>query len=1269
MKAPSFSHTVPVPEFLAGGGEMGQRIREFDWSKTSLGPVETWPQSLRTCIRIMLTSRQPIWIGWGKELIKFYNDPYKAIVGGKHPWALGSPASVVWKDIWHDIEPMLTQVMEKDEGTYVESQLLIMVRNGYPEETYYTFSYTPIPGDDGKTAGMFCANTDDTDRIISERQLKTLTQLGKRLTDCHTNEEVVERTISTLHENPYDFPFALFRKIENRKAILVKSTPMGNSSHLVKSEIDLENDSGVVAEIIQQTIHTRSIQVLSGITQKVGQLPMGSWGVPPDKAIVLPILHSVSKEPYGMLVIGLNPYRLLDEKYRAFFSLVSDQVATSLADVHVLEEERKRVKALAEIDKAKTIFFSNISHEFRTPLTLLLGPLEDAMNDPDPAGNRQRLDMAYRNALRMQKLVNTLLEFSRIEAGRLHGRFTKVDIAAFTGDLASTFRSAIEQAGMALEFSHTPVPADVYVDLDMWEKIVLNLLSNAFKYTLQGKISVSIGQENDHIRLDVADTGMGIPEDQLEKIFERFHRVENTQGRSGEGTGIGLSMVKELVHLHHGRIGVQSAPGKGSVFTVTIPAGKAHLANERVDEAASASVSQSANAFVHEALKWIPEKQTDSAAGATRQPADPAKPTVLLADDNADMRDYVCRLLEDDFTVIAASDGEDAYNKLVQHHPALLISDMMMPKLSGFELLKKVREHSSLRNLPVIFLSARAGEEAKVEGLEAGADDYLVKPFSGKELLVRVHNRIRMGQVRRQTEQQFYQLFLQAPAMIHVLKGPDHEFEFFHPKGKDISGGRDLTGQKVREALPQYEGQGFFEVLDEVYREGKTVVMNEKAVVITDGTGEQSERYYNFIYQPWRDLQGKIEGVLNFGVEVTESVRAKQMLVESEQYFRKLADSVPAILWMTDKDGYCVYLNKSWYSATGQRPEEAMGMGWLNAVHADDMEKASAIFLDANTRHVPFHILYRLRQKDGHYRWSIDSGSPRFDEEGKFKGFIGSVIDVHDAKTAEDKIRESEIQHRQTLEEEVRKRTAELNELNNSLQRSNNELQQFAHVASHDLKEPLRKIKIFADIVARESQNVFTDRSKTFIDKINSASDRLLTMVEGVLNYSVINGNEQEIGPVNLNATIKSIETDLEIPFAQKKASIVYKNLPTIEGSSVLLYQLFYNLINNSLKFAKPGVAPVITVSSDLIAQHGKECVWLTLQDNGLGFEPQYSERIFESFARLNSKDQFEGTGLGLALCKRIAERHGGHIEATGTPGEGAIFTLVLPVTQTASSI
>ena len=298
---------------------MGKLISEYDWKSTPLGEIKSWSPNLRTCVRIMLTSRQPMWIGWGKQLIKLYNDPYKAIAGGKHPWALGKPAAVVWKDIWKDIEPMLKQVMEKDEGTYAESQLLIMERNGYPEETYYTFSYTPIPGEDGTTAGMICANTDDTERIISERQLQTLTQLGKNLTDCKSTTDIIERSIETLKNNPYDFPFALFRTITDNKAILVKTTELGESKQLIPVSIDLSAEN-LIAVKITEAITSRKFQLLDHVTTNIGVMPAGIWKVAPDKLLVIPIVGSGMKEPYGILGVGMNPYSLLTDKYRSFFS-------------------------------------------------------------------------------------------------------------------------------------------------------------------------------------------------------------------------------------------------------------------------------------------------------------------------------------------------------------------------------------------------------------------------------------------------------------------------------------------------------------------------------------------------------------------------------------------------------------------------------------------------------------------------------------------------------------------------------------------------------------------------------------------------------------------------------------------------------------------------------------------------------------------------------------------------------------------------------------
>ena len=804
-----------IPEFLSGGGEMGKRIREYDWSKTPLGPISGWPQSLRTCIRIMLTSRQPIWIGWGKELIKLYNDPYKAIVGGKHPWALGERASVVWKDIWKDIESMLRQVMENDEGTYVEAQLLIMERNGYPEETYYTFSYTPIPGDDGSTAGMICANTDDTDRIISERQLKTLSELGKSLTGTKSNADVIEQTISTLKGNPYDFPFALFYNISDRIAVLSNGT---DSADAIPKLIDL-NEDNEISFLLSEAASKRKLQIIEGVQAKIGSLPKGAWQVAPDKVIILPISHAGASMPYGFLVVGLNPYRLPNEKYASFFSLIADQVSTSFTNIHLLDEERKRGEALAEIDRAKTIFFSNISHEFRTPLTLLLGPIEDTLHEPGNIdGTKIRMETAYRNALRMQKLVNTLLEFSRIEAGRMEGKFSLVDIKTYTRDLVSSFRSAIEKAGMVLEFTGEPIKADIFVDTDMWEKIVLNLLSNAFKYTEKGKIEVDLRTGKKGVMLSVKDTGVGIPAEQLDKIFDRFHRIENIEGRSQEGTGIGLALVKELVKLHSGTIEVESKVGEGSVFTVSIPMGKEHLPEDKIIyNPSSSNAGAGTAAFVQEALKWLPgEKQKSTSKGDNNknihaEQVGSTKCKVLVVDDNADMRDYIERLMSSEFHVMTAADGEDAFQKVLTFKPDLLISDIMMPRLDGFGLLKKLQAHPDTKNIPVVFLSARAGEEARLDGLTAGAVDYLIKPFSGKELIATAKANIKIAKSQKAAEDNLKNVIMQAPVSMTILKGPDLVMELANEKSLEIWGKKhhEVINLPLREGFPELVEQGF----------------------------------------------------------------------------------------------------------------------------------------------------------------------------------------------------------------------------------------------------------------------------------------------------------------------------------------------------------------------------------------------------------------------------------------------------------------------------
>ncbi|HEY8358805.1 MAG TPA: ATP-binding protein, partial [Ramlibacter sp.] len=784
MPDPASTAAQRTDEFLAGGGELGALTRAHDWAATSLGPAANWPRSLKTAVRIMLTSRQPIWIGWGPQLVYLYNDPYKAIIGGKHPWALGQPIATVWSEIWQDIEPLLATAMTGD-GTYVENQLLIMERNGYPEETYYTFSYSPIPGDDGAPAGIICANTDETRRVIGERQMALLREVATRTADARSAGQACAHCMDALATDPHDVAFALaYVAAPGEQQLRLACSTGLPDGHPGAPEVLAADDAlwGTQAGDAPRAIEPRPLD------PQRGPWPTGAWQMPSRQAVVLPLAAAGDSGSRGVLVVGLSPVRLFDAGYRDFLQLVAKQAAAGIANAEAWEAERRRAEALAAIDSAKTAFFSNVSHEFRTPLTLMLGPLEDALAEPAGLSERhvQLLDVAHRNSLRLLRLVNTLLDFSRIEAGRAQAAFQPTDLAEFTRELASNFETVTARAGLALDIACAPLPQPVYVDQGMWEKIVLNLLSNAFKFTFGGRITVRIEPSPDGRAavLVVADTGVGVPAHELPRLFERFHRVQGQQSRSFEGSGIGLALVQELVRQHGGSIEAESEPGRGTTFRVAVPFGHDHLPPAQLLAAPDPNASGGAPAFVEEAMRWLPDADTPTgvahgAAGAAPTTGDRA--CIVVADDNADMREYIARLLRAHWDVVTATDGEEALAAIRAHQPDLVLTDVMMPVLDGFGLLRAVRADPALGGLSVVILSARAGEEARVGGLEAGADDYLVKPFSARELVARVRSNLDLARVRREaqavlreSEARFRNMADHAPVIMWVTDASGH---------------------------------------------------------------------------------------------------------------------------------------------------------------------------------------------------------------------------------------------------------------------------------------------------------------------------------------------------------------------------------------------------------------------------------------------------------------------------------------------------------------
>jgi PAS domain S-box-containing protein len=1142
-------------DFLAGGGEMGALMRSMDWEPTPLGAPESWPQSLRTSVSICLSCAFPIVLWWGKRLAKLYNDEYCKIIADKHPAAMGRPGAEVWAEIWDVIWPMLRQVVETGEASRARDLLLVMNRHGYVEETYFSFSYSPIRDESGGVGGVFCPVIETTERVIGERRLQTLRDLAAKGRGASA-ADACRAAAAVLARNPHDVPFAALFLLDREAGAARLAGAAGIEEGATHAPRTLSLDpAGAGVWPVAAVAQSGKACVVDDIAA-AELLPRGAWPDPPRTALVLPITLPGAALPAAVLVAAVSPRRALDDDYRAFYDLAAGHVASAIADAIAWEEERRRAEALAELDRAKTAFFSNVSHEFRTPLTLLLGPIADALADAPQRlpEHREGLEIAQRNGLRLLRLVNSLLDFSRVEAGRVQASYEPVDLAALTAELASNFRSACEQAGLELVVDCPALGEPAWVDREMWEKIVLNLVSNAFKYTLQGRIEVALRRAGAAVELTVRDTGVGIPEAELPRVFERFHRVEGQGGRTQEGTGIGLALVQELAGLHGGAIRVESAVGKGSAFVVSIPRGRDHLPADRVGATRTlASTALGAAVFVEEALRWLPESGAapGGAAGLPPEARPRAAPSrILVADDNADMRDYIRRLLGTHHEIEAVADGEAALAAIRARRPDLVVSDVMMPRLDGIGVLRAIRGDARLQDLPVILVSARAGEEASIEGLAAGADDYLVKPFSARELVARVDATLAMAKLRRE---------------------------------------------------------------------------------------------------------------------------AAAALRESEARFRNMADNAPVMMWVTDASGACVYLNRLWTEFTGQSMEDGLGAGRLGRIHPDDVAAARKAFAAATVRREAFGLEYRLRRRDGVYRWVLDAAAPRLGESGALMGFVGSVIDITERKDTES-----------ALERRVDVRTRQLAEANASLvaeieerNRAEAALRQAEKLAAigqltggvaHDFNNLLTTISGNLELLERE---VAAERGQRRLRAAAQAVDRGARLTQQLLAFS--RKQVLAVEQIDLGDLVRGASELIERTAGGtvRLETRLAEGLWPIKGEATQIELALLNLATNA-RDAMPdgGTLTLATRNQRLDAAEGElaagDYAVVSVADTGGGMEAAVAAKAFEPF--FTTKSLGKGTGLGLSQVYGVARQLGGTARIRSRPGAGTTVELFLPRDRSAAA-
>lgn len=693
--------------WLAAQGEMGARVASFDWANTSLGPLADWPTPLRGAVMLCVSSLFPITLRLGPELLLAYNDAARDVYGPERfSNALGRPSAEAWPETTAQLGEVLDAVIETGRPFFAKDRALYLNRTVPAEECYFTFCYNAIVGAEGQTWGVMATFVETTEEVLAERRLRTIAQLGREVAGGRTQAELAAIAMDVLASNAADHPAgALYRAPRPERDTAPSLAAFGEP---------LDHDR--TARLVEACMATGTAQ-------------HDDPGQDADPLHAFPVLDPEQHTPTHVMVFAQHRARPWDDELASYLALVASSLGAALLTQAELWSERRRVARAEALDAAKSAFFAGVSHELRTPLSLIAAPVEDLLADHpdlDPA-IRQDLTLVQTNVARLVRLVDAMVDFSRMEAGRVVPNLGPADLSVQLRGLAASFAPAIERAGLQFEVDVPEVGRTALIDPDFLERIVLNLLSNALKFTAEGSVQLRLAEVGDHYEIVVTDTGLGIDADDQERVFARFERLPAPPGaRTASGAGIGLAMVRQLTELVGGTVSLDSTPGKGSTFTIRFP----FEPSLPVGVAGQSITPRRAPSFLAEFESWA------------RQESDESEPTgvphLLVVEDDAPLARFLADALSGSYQVEVAADGDAALASIRRQRPDIVLSDVAMPGMDGLQLVSLIRSEAGLRDLPVLLLSARANDDAAAAGLGGGADDYIAKPFSMVDLRARL---------------------------------------------------------------------------------------------------------------------------------------------------------------------------------------------------------------------------------------------------------------------------------------------------------------------------------------------------------------------------------------------------------------------------------------------------------------------------------------------------------------------------------------------------
>lgn len=1343
--------------FLSDGGEMGRLIQAYDWSKTPVGSIDTWPVSLRTAMRLMISSRFPMLLFWGKDLITFYNDAFRPSLGndGKHPSSLGQRGEESWAESWPVIGPMIHNIMAGGDAVWFEDQKLPLYRDGKMGYAYWTYSFSPVDNDEGEVSGILvtCMETTKTVEGVhrleeSEHRFRNLVEkalfpvcilkgehmvleMGNEplLKIWQTDDSAIGKPLLQILPEMADQPIMgwLLDVYRNGTTLNLKEIPARFERKSGKVEVCYFNFvyqpyrdadgkiSGVVAMATDVTDHVLNRLRLEESRRQLlslfEQSPVGIAVIEKSN-----LTFRLANSFYGKLV-DRKLEEIIDKPLlealpeiagQGFDKLLEEVIATGVPFV-----SPEIPVVIKRGDGLETIHVNVAYQPMREADGSISGVLVVATDLTHPVQARQKIEETA-------KKLNTLIQSAPVAIGLFIGRDliietpneTFIEIVGRGPDIAGKSLRTVMPELESQPFLQ--ILDDVFTGGETFKMYGAKLLIQREGEMLERYFDVTFSPIFDEhgtvtsildISVDVTDQVLN--RRQLEESELRFRSlIEEAPMATCLFTGpeLTIAVANQPMLASWGK--TEAVLGKplraampeleGQPFFDIL--NRVYTTGETFTDTEAPAVvevdGKPVTYYFNYTLKALRNEVgeiygiintnvniTEQVAAKQKVAASEVKLRSIVETAPAAIglfvgRDLIIENPNQTFIDIVGKGWgvvglplREAMPELVSEgQPFLkLLDDVFttsIPFISSGSLVKIVQNGVMTNRYYNISYSPVFDAEGKVYAILDVAIDVTEQIIAQKRV--------------EESELFVRSIFENSPVAKVVFTGEDMVIRTINQKMLQMLGRDDtIIGKPLMDAVPELHTTSLLDRLRHLYETGETYIQPEEKIMLMKD-GQPYIGYYHYINKALRNTTGEIYGIISTATEITQQVEARKKIEEAERALRDAIELAELATWRVDLSTKQVSYSNRMQEWVGRRAGvmEAEGSA---SIHEKDRKRIHSAVLKAMERDSKgyFDEIYTIvNQQTGKERIIHASGSTVYDEKGLAVALTGTAQDITVQKNLQLALEAEVAMQTEELAQAVKDlaQTNDKLELSNKeLLRSNEELSQYAYVASHDLQEPLRKIRLFSGQLGTRQQSA--EQQEAIIEKIHRSTERMSLLISDLLEFSQLLKSNALMRPINLKAVVQDVVEDFELLIAEKEATIILGALPVIEGVALQMNQLFYNLIGNALKFTKKDNRPVITISSreateEEITLHIEKRIRGTLyhhikvEDNGIGFEPVHLERIFEVFKRLHGRHEYSGSGIGLAISRRVAQNHQGKIYAEAEPGRGARFHILLPAVQ-----